>query len=183
MAEDFSVTISTHDLEKTIDQLQSSLQDKVIMRGMKKGGDFIRKWIQDNRLSGPRSNNILGVIKDRLRSSIAVTNPIKSDNGYELKIGTKVKYAPIHEFGGVIKRYPRSEIFLRNRRTKNTSKGNKGSFQKGFKMGRGFGFRAYEIHMPARPFLRPGIEEPDNQRKVLDFITEEINNQIKKNKK
>lgn len=85
-----------------------------------------------------------------LRRSITVDADSQS-----VRVGTNVKYGPIHQFGGDIKRAARSEIFIRNR-------ARSGRFSKGTKSGQGFTFKEYVLTIPARPFLV--IPDADKRR-------------------
>jgi|GEM_PF-5104526 len=54
--------------------------------------------MQRNKLSGPRPD-VLGVVSNRLRSSIRKSNAVVSEMTAESAIGSNVKYAGVHEFG------------------------------------------------------------------------------------
>ena len=73
----------------------------------------------------------------------------------EAAAGTNKVYAAIHQFGGTIHQYPRSDLFLRNRYKRGK---NKGSFRKGKLEADGFFYagQSYSerfINIPARPFV------------------------------
>jgi len=64
----------------------------------------------------------------------------------EAAAGTNKIYAPLHQFGGEVKHYGRSELFKRNR-------SKSGKFSKGTTAGKGLTFKQYMVKIPARPFL------------------------------
>lgn len=92
--------------------------------------------------------NNLKVKTGRLRQSITSTvDPIR----FEASIGTNVMYAPVHEYGAVIR--PRNKKFLR------------------FQI-EGQWVMARQSVIPPRPFLGPTLDE--NIETVMDIISEEM---------
>jgi len=131
----------------------------VIFRSLKSGGLIIAGWSRSNRLSGPRPK-FLGVVTNRLRSSIAVSDPQQDGNVYYAKVGTNVEYAGMHEYGFV------GSLSVSGH-TKKTKKG----------------FTSVRSHMrklnyAGKPFLRPAVADQGNQREVLNILVENINNMI-----
>ena len=57
---------------------------------------------------------------------------------------------------------------------------NKGQFKKNPIQGKGFTFGAYSVHIPARPFLRPAIEDQDNINTITELINTSIKNALSK---
>jgi len=88
------------------------------------------------------NNKVLRVITGRLKSSVRVFFDDRIGNLYKTVLvvggGQRVKYARIHEYGGVIR--PRRKPFLF------------------FKIG-GQWIRTLKVTMPARPFVKPAIEK------------------------
>jgi phage gpG-like protein len=68
--------------------------------------------------------------------------------GSSIVWGSNLRYFRIHQLGGEIEQAPRSELFLRNRFTKNEKRG---QFKKGTKPGRGFTFGNRKIIIIPRP--------------------------------
>lgn len=171
------IEVNQDDIKKLIAKAGAIGAVDTMQRALFAGGLYLQAWIQKNRLSGPRPT-VLGVKTGRLRSSIAVFN-FKSDrNQHLIRIGTNVEYAPIHEFGGVIHRFARSETFLRKRFVKGTKAG---KFKKGTAgFGQGFTFGAYSINIPARPFLRPAVENSENLDKVKSIVVNKITDAVEK---
>ena len=163
-------------IENLLKKVDSVTQKDVIKQSLYKSAIFITGWIKERRLTGPRPK-FLGVKSGRLRSSITASPTVQEGNEYITKIGTNVEYAPIHEFGGVIHRNPRSSLFIQNRFSRGSKKGR---FKKGSTRGRGFTFQGYDVTIPSRPFLRPGIEDKDNQKRVLTILVQNINKALAK---
>lgn len=168
------VVIPTEDIAKLLNKLKAITRASVIKKSLFQGGQYINGWIRDKRLSGPRPQ-YLGVKTGRLRSSIATSKPEQSGNMFFVKIGTNIKYAPIHEFGGVINRKASVKALFFKK-----FKGGRQLFSKEKKatFGRKVSVGAYTITMPARPFLRPGIVDKENQQWVLDNLKENIEKSI-----
>lgn len=120
--------------------------------------------IQRNYLSGPRPAH-LGVITNRLRSSINAPPARNAWPEINSAIGTNVKYAGIHEFGGTVKRVSKpGTVRLRTDAKGNLlMRGNLATFARAeHKRVREIAFaggREYTITYPARPFIQPGIAD------------------------
>lgn len=140
-------------LDKLIAKLEEATKPEVIGQGLTQGAMYLQSWIVKNRLMGPRPG-VLGVRTGRLRSSIFAGTATKTQGGYEARIGTNVVYARIHEFGGTI--LPKNKPFL------------------AFQIDGKWKF-VRSVTIPARPFMRPALEEPDNQRIVINIIAQRIN--------
>lgn len=77
----------------------------------------------------------------------------------------QVKYARIHNEGGVINKAARSETFVRNRYTRGKKAkafGGIGLYKKGTTAGKGLTFKAHSITMPKRQFM--GVSSALNLR-------------------
>lgn len=90
------------------------------------------------------------------------------------EVGTNVKYAAIHQFGGDIQ-HPARERTIFMRQYKKGKYGGKTLFAKQSKAS--FGMKvmggAYTIHMPARPFLMIQDEDWEKMERMLEnYITE-----------
>jgi len=116
-----------------------------IKRGFYRAGALFEREMK-LRLSG----RALKVVTGRLRNSV---NPQVSEEagGIVLRVGPNVKYAAIHEFGGVIK--PKNGPFLHF----------KGSFG-WVKVG--------SVTIPKRPYVKPTLNE--NLDRAMDIIQREI---------
>ena len=162
-----------------LDQLTKKLgvlgAQEVIEQPLYQGALLLQAWSQKNRLTGPRPK-FLGVKTGRLRSSITVSRSIKRGE-FKFFIGTNVEYARIHEYGGTIHRNPRSSLYVQNRYTRGSKKG---AFKRGATRGRGFTYQGYDINIPARPFLRPSIENEGNQKRIIDLITKSVSEALSK---
>lgn len=136
---DLELKLDQETKEKFFNKLDAMTQRKAITDALTLGGMQIAAWSQENRLTGPRPT-YLGIVSNRLRSSIAVFTSLSAKNSFEVRVGTNVVYAAIHEFGGA--------------------------------RGRGM--------IPARPFLRPSIENRENQRIILNLLTQRISEAVRK---
>ena len=92
-----------------------------------------------NHLSGPRSMNAGSSQGSLMRKTGTLAKSInyKLSNDYLSKVGTNVKYAAIHEFGGIIKAKNASALH--------------------FKIGDKW-ITVKEVVIPKRPYLAPSIE-------------------------
>ncbi len=173
MSDELSYTIDIRGIKELIEKLKSSVKADTLKRGVWQGALFLGRWSKVNRLTGGgNSKTILNVRSGNLRASIAA-NAIRIDNAsadspattqsgnnFLVNIGTNVIYGRIHEFGGRIT--PISAPYLR------------------FKTLDGHWHSVKEVNIPARPFLRPAIENSDNQKYVLEVLTRNINEAIEK---
>jgi phage gpG-like protein len=139
--------IKVEGLKELQEKLGLAVAQQTIEGPMEKSAYFLQAWSQKNRLSGPRPN-ILGVVTNRLRSSLSVSRSIKRGE-FSFFIGTNVEYARQHEFGG--------------------------TFNKISKKGKSF-----TATYPARPFLRPAIENQDNINKITASINKSISDALSK---
>lgn len=137
-------------LDKLISKLESSVRDDVIRRGLSKGTIFMAQWSAENRIANLNPNR-KQVLSDKLTA--------RSAYGYKFNI-----------FG-----QPPSSI----EKSGNQYIGRYGTNIKS----RGFSYpRLHEFggrFHRARPVLTPAIQETDNQKKLLDIMTEEINEALK----
>jgi phage gpG-like protein len=125
-------------------------------------GNLSKATIQKDFLSGPNPEK-LKVRSNRLRSSIRFQVQSSGDK-FALIMGTDVPYAAIHEFGGITKPHeirPKRKGFL--------------AFQKGGEWR--FTRKAIQhpgSKIPARPFLRPGLEQnlDQFQRSLMRILKE-----------
>lgn len=112
MADDYSLEIEVKGLKSLIKKLESATRREVFFKTLNQGGQLLARWSKANRLSGPRPT-FLGVVTNRLRSSITAGQPQSKGNIYFEEIGTNVDYAKIHEFGGFAGR--NRKVFIRAR--------------------------------------------------------------------
>lgn len=91
-------------LAHVTDMPQSMMVD--IAKGMQRTNLMLVSRIQAERLTGkgpfPVEEHRLGIQSGRLRSSLNAGPVTIGNNKVEASIGSNVKYAAIHEFGGVI---------------------------------------------------------------------------------
>lgn len=148
----------TAELMKDISSdLESSTEKNFRSEGRPKWKKLAESTLEARRRQG-KTGRILQV-------SGQLKNSITTQSGYNFaKIGTNLKYARIHQFGGTIKQSARSEIFTR-RRTRS------GQFARGTTAGQGISFGAKEIKIPARPFIKLlKSEKEEIVRKVKNWF-------------
>lgn len=134
--------------------------------------------VQQNYLTGPRPEK-LGVVTNRLRSSIRASLARPTVTTVSSKIGTNVKYAAAHEYGfdGMVtvrqhtRKNVRDDVFdlglgisaKRSEIAEFTYMTPKGRLKKGIKKVASaiVTVRSHQRHMsmPARPFLAPAFED------------------------
>lgn len=155
-------TMKVKGVKKLLNKLSAASQDRTIKRGLKTSAIFIVGWVREKRLTGTDgAHRILRVDSGRLRGSIHNSRVVKRGGIYVAPIGTRVKYAKIHEFGGTI--LPKRGRFL--------SWVDRGTKKRIF---------ARKVKMPARPFLRPALRDRKNRQEVLEILTHEITKAMKR---
>lgn len=122
-------------------------------------------WKKRRRNGRGKQNRAILVQSGRLRNSIRGTV-----SGTDVTFGSDVPYAAVHNNGGTITRYARSETFVRRRISKGKRKG---QFKKGTDAGRGITFKGGQTTMPKRQF----IGESAHFNKL---ITRTIENKVKR---
>ncbi len=135
-------------LEDKFAAVRSSITSDILMDAAKAGGHEIEKYAKDNVSAGRPG---LETQSGTLMNSINVTESKKSETFAEVGVGpSDVIYAEIHEFGGVI--VPDTKQFL--------------SWIDGKTGDRVF---AKMVHIPARPYMRPAI---DNNEESIQSVVE-----------
>lgn len=121
--------------------------------------------IKEAYLSGPRGGDKLAPVTGYLRSSIR-HRVTQSKNSLQVKFGTDVKYAAIHEFGG----HTPAHVIL-------PKKGGVLSFMMGGKRMFAKSVNHPGSKIPRRPFLRPGITDqlPAFKETIRAFLLEASN--------
>jgi len=145
------IELKLSEKSKALLKKMPELVKPAIYKGMKKGMVLADR---DARLN--LSGRVLQRRTGRLRNSI--THDVKIEGNKVVgRIGTNVIYGRIHELGGVIK--PRQAQYLR------------------FNIP-GVGWRmAKSVTIPARPYLRPALE--DNVKDIGEIITKRIEEAFK----
>jgi phage gpG-like protein len=85
-------------LAKGIFDSQKNLHE-LLMRDVRIYGQILERQAKEKHLSGPTTDHSLSVQTGRLRASIRALIEENGDNA-EIRFGTDVPYAAIHEFGG-----------------------------------------------------------------------------------
>jgi len=131
------------------------------MRNFREGGWYPGKWPMSRRAAGMTRGRTL-VQRGTLSRSISA----RSGAGFA-KVGTSVKYARIHQFGGTIN-HPGGTPYITTGRAFAGSVSwlkKDGDYPPGTKF-----TRAHQIPIPARPFLpvRDGMLHPDTVRFIAE---------------
>ena len=178
------VTIELKGVKELMARLDENKRDRAVNKGMTESGSFLQRWIVRNRLVGPRPR-ILDKVTGNLARSITHTESEKVNGAYIVKVGTNIEYARIHEFGyGVDQQGSLVRGFIRRDKSKDeyikTFVGGKLKKQRVITGTQGVGSHLRFTYMPARPFLRPSIEDKDNQNKILEMLTERLQEALEK---
>ena|SRR3990167_7594730 len=155
------IEVNKDDIKKLIDKVGGISAIDTMQRALSNSANFLISWIVKNRLSGPRPD-VLGRISGRLASSITAFNFLSEKNSFSIRIGTNVEYARIHEQGGVIR--PTNKPFLAWQ-DRNSGK---------------WIFTKKSVTIPARPFMKPAIQNPENIKKVSEIVNEQITKALEK---
>ena len=124
--------------------------------------------IQAGHLSGPTTDSSLSVRTNRLRGSVRASQAIPTGSRVVSAIGSNVRYALIHEVGGVIRRTVKpGAVKLRTdakgQLLRHGANGRLAYFagraHKRFKTVQYAGGKTYEIHIPARAPFGHGIAD------------------------
>jgi len=143
-----------------------------IRRGMDKVLDYTVSDIKEKRLSGkgpyPVAEGRLGQVSSQYFESLRTSPPrIIDENTVTGAIGTRVKYARIHEYGGVIKRTVKpGKVRLRTDRNGELLRNgnlaifaNKTHADSRVREVAYAGGGSYEIHIPARAPIGHGVAD------------------------
>ncbi len=146
--------------QKRIAELQAIPEqvNAAIGRGLYQGAFDAAGIIQTKRLTGvgpfPPAQHRLGnrsfVLMESLQADKSVTGPNVTATGATVSIGTKVKYARIHEFGGTIHRKAGHVRLTLSTRKFAKKKDQNVSHHP---------HAAYDIRMPERAPIRTGIQD------------------------
>ncbi|MCX6022999.1 MAG: HK97 gp10 family phage protein [Chloroflexi bacterium] len=107
-----------------------------------------------------------------LRRSIHVGEPWRSGDTVSVEVGTDLEYAAIHEYGGVVT--PKNGKVLAW-----VTRGKRPTSAAGWKKARKEGRVAFakKVHIPARPYLRPALDE--NVAEVQEEIAKALAKLVK----
>lgn len=157
-----SLEVKVEGLDKLIEKLTLATAEETLNPALLRGGYFLKQWISENRFitgggSGKTNPRKLTSRSGNLLGSIAVTTRQK----FEVILGTNKVYARIHEFGGVIS--PGAKGFL-------AWKGPDGKYI----------FTQKPVKIPARPYMRPAIENKENINKITVSINKAIQEALSK---
>jgi len=180
-------------MQKARELLSARVMLAAVASGMEEAASFTVSDIQEKRLTGvgpfPVIEGRLGESKKNgghLRRSVRATRPyIVADQLVVVGIGSNVKYAAIHEFGGEIKRTTKDgSVRLRTDRSGNLIRqANNGSLavfakktHKRFRQVGYVGGKQYTIKIPARAPFGHGIADnaPTFTRLIAKSLQEKL---------
>lgn len=95
-----------------------------------------------------------------LRSTHLMRSIVPDSTDSTASASTNVEYAAIHNFGGTVKSYARSEIFTRGRN-------GSGRFTAGTKAGQGHTIKEHDKTIPARPYMVVQPQDLDDYEQIL----------------
>jgi phage gpG-like protein len=152
--------MATYTLEQFRRKLErfARKQPRIAHNAVKAGAEMVRTEAVTKHLSGPKMSHGAGSKKNatlqpdsgRLRNSVS-TRVQRSGGRIRGTVGTNLKYAAIHEFGGTIR--PKTKKYLK------------------FKAG-GRWYSANQVTIPERPYLRPSLEK--KRKAVLNLILRKL---------
>jgi phage gpG-like protein len=139
------------ELKRQFKRLSEQMQGEGLQRAAMAGGQVVEQYakINANSVFSGRATNNLG-------NSIHTVIGESSTTYAEAEVGTNVVYARIHELGGIIK-----PVFARMLHWVTES---------------GEHIFAKVVHIPARPYLRPAIDEHMNE--IREAVSYEIRRTI-----
>ena len=143
-------------LEDNFDAVRDAVTGAMLMEAAKAGGHVVEGEAKLNASKG--GDDHLNIGEGTLTSSIEVTKEKQTQTLAEVGIGTNIIYARIHELGGIIKAVSAKMLSWID------DAGNR--------------IFANLVHMPARPYLRPAMDE--NEDKIVKAVETEIWRNLKK---
>ena len=170
-------TIDRRQIDSLINKLSAISREDVLKDAMQAAGHNLAAWIKMNRLTGPRPQ-FLGVKTGNLRASIAASPTERAGKDYITRIGTNVIYAPIHEYGGVIRAKAGGYLAFQIENVRTTSKRTGGPL-KHYAVDSNW-VRVKQVTIPARPFMRPAIEDKQNREDTLKILIYRIKQAVEK---
>ena len=136
-------------LEDNFEAARDALKGELLMEAAKAGGFVIEGHAKVNAGSGRPG---LQIQSGALVNSIHVEERKKTEKKAEVGVGTNIVYARIHELGGLIIPLNFSKLSWVN--------------------DQGQRIFAGAVHIPARPYLRPAMDE--NEDKIVTAVKTEI---------
>ena len=132
MSDDLTLTFDDKDLMRQLDELEETVRNEGVSKGLSAAANYLVGQIKINIVSRKL------VDTGNLWSSVTVEEIHLGSEPY-VEFGPHTVYAAIHEFGGII--LPIKGPFL------------------WFIGEDGHLIRTKSVHMPARPYLRPALDE------------------------
>lgn len=145
-------------LEDHFAEVKGAVTGNTLLKAARAGGGVVETYAKMNASAGRPG---LNVDTGALVNSIIVEDGDNSETHAEVNIGPTVEYGRIHEFGGVIKPVAAKMLSWLNEA--------------------GERIMAHEVHIPARPYLRPAVDEhkDDIRAAIQEQITKDIQGALK----
>ena len=134
------ISTKTIVLEDNFDAVRNAVTGDMLMDVAKAGGFVIEGHAKINASKGGKTH--LNVRTGALVNSIEVSEKEKKDTSAEVGVGTNIVYGRIHEVGGIITPVNASKLSWIGKD--------------------GTRVFAGSVHIPARPYLRPALDENED---------------------
>lgn len=171
------VVLRIDGIKKLMSKLDEVQKDRVSRDALFEAGQYLVGWMQDKRLTGPRPK-FLGVKSGLLRKSVKYSEPIKEGETWRETISTNTIYARIHEYGGIIR--PKVKKFLRFKVLSSMRFMSKKGARLKNPVGNYKWIMTKKVTIPARPFMRPALEDRGNKERVVDILKEKVEEALEK---
>ena len=154
--------MSMEQWQRKVDRWRSGLNDAAY-GALRRGAMRVVATSQRKYLTGPRPLR-LGVMTGRLRRSVHYR--MSRIPAPKAKVGTNVKYAKIHEYGGKID-HPGGTAYFPTEKGQVRFISNKAAAGHNYPR-----TQAHKIKIPPRPFLRPAVNQelPRVMRMIRDAV-------------
>jgi len=139
-------------ISNKFDDVREAITGAMLLKAITAGGLTLENIIKRKAGSGrPGLNRVSG----KLVSSIQTETLTESKTLAEVQVGTNTEYAAIHEFGGIVKPVTAKMLSW---------------------VDNGVRVFAKLVHIPARPYMRPAIDE--HKTEVIESIEKTLERQI-----
>lgn len=142
-------TTNLTEYQRALRGISATMQREGVTQALKAGGNVIRAK-SELKCRAVLNKHPMG----NLANSIQVQDPVVGGRQAYIDVGTNVEYAAIHEFGGIIKARNAEALV--------------------FQTLDGQWHRTKSVHIPARPYMRPALDEPADIERAMVRALEEV---------
>lgn len=142
-------TANLPEYQRALRGIRGTMLREGVTQALKAGGNVIRAK-SELKCRAVLNKNPMG----NLANSIQVQEPVVGRGQAYIDVGTNVEYAAIHEFGGVIKARNAPALV--------------------FQTLDGAWHRTKSVHIPARPYMRPALDETRDIESAMVAALEEV---------